>query len=55
MTEEAGKFRSKVHSISEAAVRIDHLLTEAKEMALKLEETSEVLSKMVDRRENHDS
>ena len=38
MTGKTGKLKSEVHSIAETAERIDRLLTEAKEMALKLRE-----------------
>jgi predicted ATP-grasp superfamily ATP-dependent carboligase len=52
MTLETGELQSGIHSIAETAVRIDQLLTEAKEMALKLEETSDSLNKFVAERGN---
>ncbi len=50
MAEETGLIRSGVQTIAETAVKIDRLLTEAKELTIKLRETSEALDGVVKER-----
>ncbi len=47
MTGDNRDVKSEVRSIAETAVKIDHILTRAKEMAVKLKNTSDALNKIV--------
>jgi predicted ATP-grasp superfamily ATP-dependent carboligase len=55
MKGKTGEIKSQVQEIAETAVRIDRLLTEAKDMAIKLKETSDALSSMVTERDDNAS
>jgi predicted ATP-grasp superfamily ATP-dependent carboligase len=55
MKGKTGEIKSQVKEIAETAVRIDRLLTEAKDMAIRLKETSDSLSSMVTERDNNAS
>lgn len=47
MTGETDEMKSQVITIAETAVRIDRILTEAKDLARKLRETSDSLNQIV--------
>jgi hypothetical protein len=55
MTGETGEIKSEVQQIAETAVRIDRLLTEATDLAVKLKETSDSLNSIVRERDNNAS
>jgi len=55
MAEEAGLIRSEVQVIAETAVKIDRLITDAKELTTKLKETSDALNRVVKERSEDDS
>jgi K+/H+ antiporter YhaU regulatory subunit KhtT len=55
MTGETGEIKSEVQQIAETAVRIDRLLTEATDLAVKLKETSDSLNKIVAERDKNAS
>jgi hypothetical protein len=44
MGDKTGLIRSEVQAIAEAAVRIDRLVTDAKELAIKLKATSDAFN-----------
>jgi predicted ATP-grasp superfamily ATP-dependent carboligase len=48
MTDETGMMKSEIQTVAETAVKIDRLLTQAKDMAIKLKATSEALNRMVE-------
>ena len=50
MTDETGMMKSEIQTVAETAVKIDRLLTQAKDMAIKLKATSETLNRMVEER-----
>jgi hypothetical protein len=52
MTDETRATKSEIQTIAETAVKIDRLLTEAKDMAIKLRETSDTLNGIVAERDN---
>lgn len=52
MKGKTGEIKSHAQAIAETAVRIDRLLTEAKNMAIKLKETSDALNSIVAERDN---
>ena len=54
MTDQTGSYKSEVQMIAETAVNIDRLLTEAKEMAIKLKETSDSLNVRAKEVDSHD-
>jgi|HubBroStandDraft_6_1064221.scaffolds.fasta_scaffold4705673_2 hypothetical protein len=55
MTSETGKMQSEIQAVAETAVRIDRLLTQAKDMAIKLKETSDALNRMAEERDDNAS
>jgi hypothetical protein len=55
MTGETGETKSEVQQMAETAVRIDRLLTEATDLAVKLKETSDSLKSIVRERDNNAS
>jgi predicted ATP-grasp superfamily ATP-dependent carboligase len=53
MPGETGMLRSEIQTMAETAVKIDRLLTEAKEMAAKLRETSDALKRIAAERDDN--
>ena len=53
MTNETGMKKSEVQTIAETAVKIDRLLAEAKDMAIKLRETSDALNRIAAERDTN--
>jgi predicted ATP-grasp superfamily ATP-dependent carboligase len=53
MTDETRMTKPEIQTIAETAVKIDRLLTEAKDMAIKLRETSDTLNRIVEERDNN--
>ena len=46
---------AEIQTIAETAVRVDRLLTQAKNMAAKLKETSDTLNRMVEEEEEENN
>jgi predicted ATP-grasp superfamily ATP-dependent carboligase len=55
MKDETAGPKSEIQTIAETAVRIDRLITQAKDMAGKLKETSDALNRIVEERGNNAS
>jgi predicted ATP-grasp superfamily ATP-dependent carboligase len=53
MTGENEVMKSEIQSMAETAVKIDRLLTEAKDLAIKLKQTSDALNRIVTERESN--
>jgi len=52
MMDENQELKSEAQKIAETAVRIDRILNQAKELALKLRKTSDALNRIVDAESN---
>jgi hypothetical protein len=55
MPGETGMMKSEIQTVAETAVKIDRLLTQAKDMAIKLKATSETLNRIVEERDDNAS